>query len=36
MKGVKIVGEFCGRKLLKSNSVCNSEAVKMLERRVIY
>lgn len=36
VKGVEIVCEFCGRKLLNSNSVCNSEAAEMLERRVIY
>lgn len=33
MKGVEIVGEFHGRKLLNSSSVCNSEAAEMLEGR---
>ena len=33
MKGGEIVGEFYGRKLLNSSSMCNSEAAEMLEGR---
>lgn len=35
MKRVEIVGEFHGRKLLNSSSVCNSEAAEMLKGRRI-